>query len=144
MIEIGEPEEGYPQDPYRKKQEPTPESILEFQTQVINPAWDRFIELQRDLVLGNLTQREIELVHMYIKLIRLLFILDKQYSEIVEEDHPYQEAIDYYLGQFAGIVETSRARGGFTARNLQTKRFEERSEEVSRQKTGWLDRILRR
>lgn len=140
-VEVGD--EDRPRLPFSNPE--FPENYLELQTQMINPAYERFEELTRDLVLSDLTTREISFLVDLERLIRLLFILDAQAAEVSYEEHPYQPAIDYFLGMFATIVSASRAKGGFTARNLRTSRLEEhvRSEELQK-KQGWLQRILRR
>lgn len=143
-IEIGEDE---PLDRGRLAREQVqPESLLELQAQIINPAYS-FGELQRDLVLANLTTYEVSLVNSYIKLIRLLHILNAQYAEISDpsDSEPLKEVIDYYEGRLAGLIEASRAKGGFTARNIRTERVEQKIKTEEQQvKKAWMDRILRR
>ena len=145
-IEIGSEEPNIQYiDPFQSS---SPESSLEFQYHIITPSekYAKFLELQKDLILANLSEKEVAIANHFIKLLRLLFALEQQFKEI-DPDISLDMAIDYYLGRFAAMVEISRAKGGFTARNLVTARQEQifRQEQIEKQnERSWIHRILRR
>ena len=90
-------------------------NYYEFVHQIMHPkAKDYFRWLDRDLILSHLDPKELRIVEMYLTLIDTL----SQYGEV------YRDAINYFVKEFFGYINSRRAKKGLTLRTLFTRRIE--------------------